>query len=296
MKTKLICLVCLILSCTCKMYSQTYKGIYVDGFDKILGNKVKEDSLLQYCKQNGFNALTTYKTKNIEKKIKITRPQKGGKILASFIKRAKQDYGIISFAMSSEQFSTFRDIVALYNRTRTDTIERVNVFNFEFEFWHRKSTAPGGYYCKRYLKPAACTCDTSGAFMFYRKQLKSIDSLAKATDVKSEVYVGKPTPGQALVIANYVDRILLDVYLKNPEKGYARASERLNSFGKAKGKVIIIPIWGSTDEFMGEWQKNNSLDAADRIFNKDFTNGKTEAQKNVLIAGSQWYKYSTMKK
>ena len=84
-----------------------YKGIYVDGFDKILGNKVKEDSLLNYCKSNGFNALTTYKTKDIEKKIHITNSKTGGKILASFIKRAKTKYGISSFAMSSEQSSYF---------------------------------------------------------------------------------------------------------------------------------------------------------------------------------------------
>ena len=152
MKTKGFFLFLTILIFQQVVFSQTYKGLYVDGFDKILGNKVKEDSLLNYCKQKGFNALTTYKTKDIERKIKITNPQKGGKILAAFIKHAKQNFGIISFAMSSEQFTTFKNIVAIYNSSRKDTLEKVNTFNFEFEYWNPHSTAPDGYYCKKYLR------------------------------------------------------------------------------------------------------------------------------------------------
>ena len=273
-----------------------YKGIYVDGFDKILGNKVKEDSLLNYCKSNGFNALTTYRTKDIEKKIHITNPKTGGKTLASFIKRAKNNYGIISFAMSSEQYQTFKNVVYKYNASRKDTSERVNVFNFEFEYWNRHSTAVDGYYCKKYLKPSGCSCDTAGAFKFYRKQMKSIDSLAAKQHVKSEVYVGKPTAGQALVIANTVDRVLVDIYLKDPAKAYNRSTDRLTSFGEANKKITIIPIWGSTDEFMGEWQNSHQLSDADKQFMKDFDANKNRQQQNLTIAGFQWYKYSTMKK
>jgi hypothetical protein len=287
----------LFLSCTFFLAkSQAYKGLYVDGFDKILGNKVKEDSLLNYCKNNGFNALTTYKTKDIDKKIKLTNPKLGSRVLAAFIKRAKQNYGIVSFAMSSEQYATFRDVVARYNLTRKDTLEWVNALNFEFEYWHRKSTAPGGYYCKRYLEPANCSCDTSGAFSFYRKELMLIDSLAALLGIKFEVYVGKPTAGQALVIAKHVDRVLVDVYLKKPEKAFERASERIGYFAAANKNILIIPIWGSTDEFMGEWQRANKTDEAARIFLKDYRKGKSENWKNVSLAGFQWYKYSTMKK
>jgi hypothetical protein len=295
-KKLLITLVFFILISGIALYAQSYQGIYVDGFDRILGNRVKEDSLLNYCKSHGFNALTTYKTKDVERKFKITNPQKGGKILAAFIKRAKQNYGIRSIAMSSEQFSTFRDIVARYNRTRVDTLERVNAFNFEFEFWHRKSTAADGYYCKKYLQAAGCSCDSSGAFKFYLKQLTSIDSLAQTLGVKSEVYIGKPNEGQALAIAEHVDRILVDVYLKKPENAYERALERMNYFSHAQKQVILIPIWGSTDEFMGEWQRAHSLDDANSLFMEDFNKNKKLANSSVRLAGFQWYKYSTMKK
>ncbi|MBL0049544.1 MAG: hypothetical protein IPP32_15775 [Bacteroidetes bacterium] len=276
--------------------AQPYKGLYVDGFDKILGKRPLEDQLLNYCKKNGFNALCTYKTKDIEKQIQISNPKTGGKILASFIKRAKQQYGIISFAMSSEQYDTFNTIIAKYNRTRTDTIERVNVLNFEFEYWNRKSTAPGGYYCTRYLMPTNCSCDTSGAFKFYRVQMFRIDSLAQALGIKSEVYVGKPSRGQAKVIANTVDRILVDVYLKNPEKAYDRAQERLHSFAAVSKKVTIIPIWGSTGEFLGEWQQEHAQDEANKIFLDEYNAKKTELLDHINVAGFQWYKYSTMKK
>lgn len=291
---KRIFILLVLISLSFLGFSQSYRGIYVDGFDKILGNKIKEDSLLNYCKSNGFNAMCTYKTKDIERKFNITKPQKGGQLLAAFIKRAKQNYGIVSFGMSSERYSTFRDIVARYNLSRVDTIERVNVFNFEFEYWHKRSTAPQGIYCEKYLKAAKCSCDTAGAFKFYRKQIKSIDSLAATMGIKSEVYVGKPTPGQALVIANTVDRILVDVYLQDPEKAYERASNRIDYFAASSKKVTLIPIWGSTGEFMGEWLKSNSLAEADKIFMKDFNAHKTENQKNCVVAGFQWYKYGTL--
>ena len=293
MKVKLLLLFLFLALLTAN--AQHYKGLYVDGFDKILGNRPLEDELLNYCKRNAFNALCTYKTKDIEKKLSITNPKTGGKILAAFIKRAKQSYGIVSFAMSSEQFDTFNNIVAKYNRYRADTLERVNVFNFEFEFWNRHSTAPDGYYCKKYLQKNGCSCDSSGAFKHYRKELERIDSLAKTIDVKTEVYVGKPNAGQALVIAAFVDRVLVDVYLKKPEKAYERAEERLLAFDKFPQQLQVIPIWGSTDEFLGAWQQEHKQEEADVQFMQDFSANKAKF-KHLKIVGFQWYKYSTMKK
>lgn len=295
MKKTLFSLIIYFIAIAFYAHAQQYKGLYVDGFDKILGNKVKEDSLLNYCKANGFNALTTYKTKDIAVKYKITQASKGATILAAFIKRAKRDYAIVSFAMSSEQVSTFANIVAIYNDSRKDTTERVNAFNFEFEYWNPHSTAPDGYYCKKYLKAAGCNCDTSGAFLFYRKQLAELSKLAAKQQVKLEVYVGKPTEGQAQVIAKLINRLLLDCYLKDPAKGYKRATQRLSYFNSAGTTLQVIPIWGSTNEFMGGWLKDHALQEADALFLNEFQK-EISAYPNLSIAGFQWYKYSTMKK
>ncbi len=295
MKKILFSLIIYFIATAFYAHAQQYKGLYVDGFDKILGNKVKEDSLLNYCKANGFNALTTYKTKDIAVKYKITQASKGATILAAFIKRAKRDYAIVSFAMSSEQVSTFANTVAIYNDSRNDTTERVNAFNFEFEYWNPHSTAPDGYYCKKYLKAAGCSCDTSGAFLFYRKQLAELSKLAAKQQVKLEVYVGKPTEGQAQVIAKLINRLLLDCYLKDPAKGYKRATQRLSYFNSAGTTLQVIPIWGSTNEFMGAWLKDHALQEADALFLNEFQK-EISAYPNLSIAGFQWYKYSTMKK
>lgn len=295
MKKTLFSLIIYFIATAISAHAQQYKGLYVDGFDKILGNKVKEDSLLNYCKANGFNALTTYKTKDIAVKYKITQASKGATILAAFIKRAKRDYAIVSFAMSSEQVSTFANIVAIYNDSRKDTTERVNAFNLEFEYWNPNSTAPDGYYCKKYLKSAGCSCDTSGAFLFYRKQLAELSKLAAKQQVKLEVYVGKPTEGQAQVIAKLINRLLLDCYLKDPAKGYKRATQRLSYFNSAGTALQVIPIWGSTNEFMGAWLKDHTLQEANALFLNEFQKEIT-AYPNLSIAGFQWYKYSTMKK
>ena len=37
-----------------------FRGIYIDSFDDILGNTVKEDSLLQYAVDSSFNYLALY--------------------------------------------------------------------------------------------------------------------------------------------------------------------------------------------------------------------------------------------
>ncbi len=297
--TRILILICstliFVFIAAFSAFAQQYKGLYVDAFDKILGNKAKEDSLLNYCKVNGFNALTTYKTKDIAVKYKITKASNGSNVLAAFIKRAKRDFNIVSFAMSSEQFSTFANIVSVYNNSRKDTTERVNAFNFEFEYWNPHSTAPDGYYCKKYLKAAGCSCDTAGAFLFYRRQLTELAKLADEQQVKLEVYVGKPTEGQAQVIAKLVNRLLLDCYLKDPAKGYKRATQRLSYFNSAGTSLQVIPIWGSTNEFMGLWQKQHTLQEADSLFLNDFQK-ELSAYPNLSIAGFQWYKYSTMKK
>nr|MBP6413653.1 hypothetical protein [Bacteroidia bacterium] len=109
------------------------------------------------------------------------------------------------------------------------------------------------------------------------------------------VYVGKPTEGQAQVIAKLINRLLLDCYLKDPAKGYKRATQRLSYFNSAGTKLQVIPIWGSTNEFMGDWQKQHALKEADTLFLNEFQK-ELSSYLNLRIVGFQWYKYSTMKK
>ena len=199
-----------------------YKGMYVDNFDNIIGNAAEEDSLLHYLKDSSFNAIICY---NISSVISSTASNPKNATLASFMKRARTQYGIKNILASSENYDTFLTLVSPYNRSRTDTSERFTYYYLEFEFWnlHKvspRSTTNDGYYCDNYLYPRGYTCDTAGAFRYYRKMLKSVDSLANVDHIKSATYIDAPNIGQCQFIAKTTDFVLCEVYTSKPEYSY----------------------------------------------------------------------------
>ena len=123
-----------------------FRGIYIDSFDNILGNTVKEDSLLQYAADSSYNYLALYdlQTINFSNSTQVNT-------LASFIRKAKETYGIASIGAVGENYNTFLNKIAPYNANRTNVNEKFDVFNLEFEFWTTASVNPGGYYCTQYL-------------------------------------------------------------------------------------------------------------------------------------------------
>ena len=139
-----------------------FRGIYIDSFDDILGNTVKEDSLLQYASDSSFNYLALYDlhTINFSNSTQVNR-------LASFIRKARETYGISGIGAVGESYSTFANKIAPYNSSRTNANEKFSVFNLEFEFWTASSVNPGGYYCTQYVQPKGGACDSSGRFKFF---------------------------------------------------------------------------------------------------------------------------------
>ncbi|MBK7573577.1 MAG: hypothetical protein IPI10_18995, partial [Bacteroidetes bacterium] len=103
-----------------------FRGIYIDSFDDILGNTVKEDSLLQYAADSSFNYLALYDlhTINFSNSTQVNR-------LASFIRKARETYGISGIGAVGESYSTFANKIAPYNSSRTNANEKFSVFNLE---------------------------------------------------------------------------------------------------------------------------------------------------------------------
>ena len=52
--------------------SQNTKGFYVDGFNTILGNTAREDSVLLFAKNNGFNYITLYNVYQVNSATPLT--------------------------------------------------------------------------------------------------------------------------------------------------------------------------------------------------------------------------------
>lgn len=190
-----------IIFCACVFFSisgQTQslvKGLYVDKFNLILGNIQKEDSLLNYAQINGFNYLALYNLWNIHTNSSLTNTTTALP-LANFINKAKTLFGITSVGATGESFWFFSNVIHVYNLQHSNLNHKFDVYNLEFEFWINSSVNLGGIYCTTYLQPQGFTCDTSGAFKFYRRELRRIDSLGNTAGVTSETYIGWPNANQ----------------------------------------------------------------------------------------------------
>ena len=287
--------------------SQTvaHKGLYIDSFDKIVGIKEKEDSLLNYLKDSSYNSITCY---SISKVISSTPTSSKNTALASFIKRARTQYGIKTVMASSENYDTFISLVSPYNRSRTDSTEKFNYYYLEFEFWNVHSTSPvssanNGYYCTNYLTPAGYRCDTAGAFKYYKKMLTNLDSLATKDGIKSATYVGNPNKGQAQFIAKTVDFLLIDNYTANIDNIYTNIKTELSYFGSTTKVLQIAPIFASYSPggiFLGDWLTKTPVGphSEKSVYNSFFLpkyNAETGTWKQKLsLKGYQWYRYSGM--
>lgn len=276
------------------------KGLYVDDFDKILGNTIREDSLLNFAMVNEFNYLTLYRLHMVNEKYDLTNV-KSAKVLANFIKKAKVNYGIQQIGGAGENFPFFRDVLSQYNQQHADSLQKFNVFNLEFEFW--VPNAVNNAYCSAYLKPQGYSCDTSGAFSFYIKSLYSIDSLAHLLGVLSETYLGWTNPSQSRQVGNTCDRVLLLDYVQNDKELYAYAQKRLHYFKYCTKKVTLLPIFSAeggtpacgTTEFMGAWLGANTEDEAYASLMSDYNASTGTWKSNLDIAGYQWFDYSCLK-
>ncbi len=274
--------------------AQTVKGLYVDGFNSILGNTLREDSLLNYAQLNGFNYLAFYQLHLVHAQYDMTNFNSIAP-LAAFINRAKTQYGIQKVGAIAENYWFFENRIRPYNSAHSNTNEKFDVYNLEFEFWITSSTGPSGYYCTTYLQPASLPCDTAGAFFFFKNELRKIDSLAALDNLISETYVGWPNAGQCRQIAGLCDRVLLHSYVATDATVYGYTQTRLSDFaGAPSGPVDIIVIFSSEQSFMGPWLTSNPETQAFSTYTTDFQNDPSSWTSGINLIGYQWFAYTDM--
>src|SRR5687768_16272030 len=78
------------------------RRMYIDHFADILGNPAKEDSLLQYAQDSSFNYLALYDLHTFDFTHTPTADMMG-----TFIKRARDVFGITYVGAVGESFSSF---------------------------------------------------------------------------------------------------------------------------------------------------------------------------------------------
>lgn len=257
----------LITFCTIINSYASERILYVDQFYEILGNVHKENNLLEFTVENGFDKIILYDLHKINKEYPLAS-KTTNRILAKFIYKAKTTFGLKEVGGSGESGSFFITAIDAYNRSRKNPLEKFDSYNLEYEYWKRDDSIDGGYYCRNYLKRNGKTCNRKESFKFFIKSLSIMKSLTLQSThkIKVEAYVGKFTKDEIHTISKYVDRLLVHVYVRNPKRGFHYASKRLEYLSEVKNKPKVSIIYSSEILFMGGWLKFNSLKKGEKIF------------------------------
>lgn len=252
-----------------------YRGLYIDSVSYIIGDTLKENNLLRWCKRHKINSLSYYDLKRVMTTGKASH-------LASFLKLARTTYGIKenTAIVGSEVF--INSYLDTFNRSKPDTLQRFNAINLEREWWNNH-----------------------GNFESYIAILKKLNLWARKQQpaVLTEEYIGwfKNPRGQELYMANELlknsDRVLVHAYQEHLSFNYVLS--RLSYLGKAaqsQNKLFpVVIIFSAEPKFMGNYFNKHNIEDAYQIIVKGYENASFPGKNNIKLIGYQLFDYSYMK-
>ncbi len=271
------------------------RALYVDDFENIVGNTTAENDLLSYAQLNEIETLLLYGLHVVHSNYDLTNSVTNI-VLADFIKKAKNNYGILKVGATAENDDFFTNVIDVYNNTRSLASEKFDIYNLEFEYWISSATDPGGYYCTTYLTPGGYTCDENGAFQFFINVLQIMNALATNNThaISTEAYVGWPTAVQASTISGNLDRLRLHAYVTDPVTSFNYAETRMIDFANGTPGLNVSIIFSSEPIFMQNWLENNSMLSAENIFINDWMANSISWINNINVEGFTYFAYSHM--
>jgi hypothetical protein len=270
-------------------FGQNIRGFYITNIGSWLGNTTKETAILNYAQGNGYNYIAFYDLGDINWS---NSSQKN--LLASFMRRAKEQYGITQTGAVVETYSYAASNVVPYNNSRSNANEKFDVLNLEFEFWNLSSIRAS--YCSKFLSPAGCSCDTAGAWKFAWKQFKQIDSTAAANGMISEVYLGWPNKGQMQQLASRADRILLHAYRPTDADIYSYSRNRLIDLASLGSSKKVIALFSGESSFMGPWLASHPITRPYQTYSSNLSAETASFKQYVNLQGYHWFTYDDMPK
>lgn len=272
---------------TAAAQNSNFRALYLKDIDVWCGNTSTENTILNYCSGNGFNYIIFYDLGSFDFYSSTKKNQ-----LASFLSRARQNFGITQFGAAGEVYSFFRDYIIPYNNSRSSNAEKFEVFNFEFEWWVSSSVA--NLYCSKYLVPNGYSCDSAGAWRFSWNEFKKIDSAAAANGNISEYYLGWPTKGHMQQVVSRTDRLLLHAYRPSDSDVYAYSRNRLIDAASTSTTVTVMPIFSSEASFMGPWLANNPVNKPYTTYSNDYIAETGSWKSKISLQGYTWFHYGYM--
>ena len=259
-----------------------YRGLYVDGFNNILGDTAKENTLLRWSKANNFNVLTLYG-------LNYFLPYNSSYAsLAVFIKKAKTNYAIIEVNATGGTTANFTTNVNNYNASRTNVAERFNWCNLEREFWNNDQSFYFSYNTMKQTKIWGATQNPVVKIEEYIGWLR--DSIGAPANPERESQIADS-------IVQVVDRLLVHDYQANISFNYLQP--RLSILGQraaAQGKVLdVVIIFSAESVFSGPYFTTNNFINAFNIIKTANTNVTYAGKANINLLGYQVFDYSAGK-
>ncbi len=285
-------LLCLCLSIGNFLHATSLNGFYVNDFREILGNATKENKLLSFAEANNFNYLILYNLRSISDNSYDLTKLKTANVLANFIRKAKEDYGVVEIAAVGQQFSSFKTIDTYNKLWALDDIRKIDVYHLEFEFWNQN-----------FLETEWESTDVDAAFEFYLNQLNFVKSQALLRNVKCETYIGNITPEACAAIGAVADRILVHYYrtsdfYNNGNSIYQYKSYRLAALAPVGDKVLeVLPLFSARPHFMGPWLETHDLEEAfdSFLYGQNGHAAQTgDWKEKINLIGYAWYRYSDL--
>ncbi len=265
------------------------RGMYVKNINNWLGDVTAENAILTYAQGNAYTYITFYDLGSLNFSSSTTK-----NALASFINRAKTQYGLLEMGAAGETASFFSNNIIPYNNGRSLASEKFDVLNFEFEFW--VSSSVSSLYCSKYLSPNGFSCDTAGAYKFAKREMLAMAAIASANGLISEMYLGWPTKGQIQDVANAMDRILLHAYRPTDADVYQYSKNRLIDAASVGHSVKIIPLFSAESAFMGPWLNSHPLTQAYQTYASYYTAETGSWKQNINLQGYHWFTYTELPK
>ena len=257
----------------------TYRGLYVDGFNTIIGDTAKENTLLRWAKTNNFNVLTLY---GLNYFLPNSISYAG---LASFIKKAKSNYAIVEVNATGGTTANFTTNVNNYNTSRTNTIERFNWCNLEREFWNSDQTFNYSYTVMQQTKQWGAAQSPVVKIEEYIGWLK--DSATAPINTVRENQIADS-------IVQVVDRLLIHDYQANINFSYVQP--RLSILGQraqAQNKILdVVIIFSAESIFSGPFFASNNFINAYNLIKNANTSASYAGKANINIVGYQIFAYS----
>ncbi len=289
-----------------------FRGIYLNSLSTIVGNAGLENQLFSWLQAKNFNQIYLYDLNT------ICATSSGRTALRTFITNSR-NYGIRGVAgvgvsqtslIGSASYSR-----ASFNAGGSNSNEKLDIFNFENEFWNYEGASP-------YSSPGA-----NGQYRFNNSSVSDWESWNSAAfnygnqnKIITDAYIGlirdgktntppvsQKVPVDSIVnhLVNYTDRILLSAYMttsqftQSADSAYDRISQNIQLIGTKSvqnNKVtnVVVMFHGGTS-YMHSYFENNSFQQAYDVIRTSFNNAAGIWKDGVNLIGYQIYGYQQVK-